>query len=83
VEPSRAAHKIVDILADNRILPSDWKFFIPIIIVQQARPVVANARNLADGITEAIEKYQIDLPDYMYASYEGSKDYQLELDWEQ
>lgn len=83
MEPSKVSSKIVDILADNRLLPADWKFVVPILIVQQPRPIVANARNLADGIIEAIQKYNIYIPDYKYASYEGSPDYQLELDWEQ
>lgn len=83
MEPGRAANKIADILSENRIYPADWRFFIPILIVQQPRPVVINARNLADGILEAIEKYDIKLPDYTIASYEGCKDYQLEFDWEQ
>ena len=83
MEPDRAAHKIVDILSDNRILPADWKWLIPIFIVQQPRPIVANARNLADGILEAIQKYDIHIPAYTYATYEGSKDYQLAFDWEE
>lgn len=82
MDSSRAAHKIVDTLSDNRILPADWKWLVPIIIVQQPRPIVINARNLADGILEAIEKYDIRLPDYTIASYEGCKDYQLEFDWQ-
>ena len=83
MEPDRAANKIIDILSENRILPAQWKFYIPIFIVQQPRPIVANARNLADGILEAIQKYDIHIPDYQYATYEGSKDYQLAFDWEE
>jgi len=82
MEPVRAAHKIIDILADNRILPADWKFVLPIYIVQQPRPIVANAMNLSHGILEGIIKYGIEIPDYKYAAYEGCKDYQLELDYE-
>ena len=81
MEPRRAAYKIIDILSDNRILPADWKWVLPIYIVRQPRPIVANAMNLSNGILEGIEKYGIDLPDYVHASYEGSKEYILEEDW--
>lgn len=83
VEATKASEKIVDIMSNNRILPADWRFFIPILIVQQSRPIVANARNFADGILMAIEKYGIEIPDYTWASHEHSKDYQLAMDWEQ
>ena len=83
MDPTKSAHKIIDVLSDNRILPADWKWLIPIFIVQQPRPIIINARNMADGILEAIEKYDIHLPDYTIASYEGSKDYQLAFDWEE
>lgn len=79
----RVANKISDILSDNRILPAEWKWYIPMMIVQQPRPIVVNARNLADGILEAIEKYDIYIPDFTIPSFEGSNEYQLELDWEQ
>lgn len=82
VEPSRAAYKIIDILADNRILPAQWKFYVPIFIVQQPRPVVANARNLAEGILEGIEKYDVDIPGWKYAMFEGSEDWGMDEDWD-
>lgn len=77
----QAANKIITVLSNNQILPADWKWVLPIYIVQQPRPVVANARNLAEGILEGIEKYQVDLPSWTYASFEGSRDYLMEEDW--
>lgn len=77
-DTSAAARRIITALADNRILPADWKFFIPIFIVQQPLPLVINARNLADGIHDGIQKYNIDIPSYRLATYEGSKDYLLD-----
>jgi hypothetical protein len=49
--------KIIKILSDNRAMPSEWKYHIPIYIVQQPIPIVMNAKYLADGINEAIELY--------------------------
>lgn len=61
-DPSSVGSRLSDILADNRILPSDWKYFIPFYIVQQPITIAINAKNLADGINEAIELYAIDIP---------------------
>jgi len=82
VEPTKAAYKIIDILADNRILPAQWKFYVPIFIVQQPRPVVSNARNLAEGILEGIDKYGVEIPPWKFASHEGSQDYGMDEDWQ-
>lgn len=51
------ADKLVKLLADNRVLPSEWKYHIPILVVQQPITVVINARHLAEGINEAIDLY--------------------------
>lgn len=55
------ADKISKILTDNRVLPAEWKYHIPIYIVQQPLTVVMNAKWLADGINEAIELYHPDI----------------------
>jgi len=55
--------KLIDLLSDSRILMSDWKYDIPTQIVQQDLPILANAKNLADGINYAIERYGLDLPE--------------------
>lgn len=57
--------KIINILSDNRAMPSEWKYHIPIYIVQQPLPIVMNAKYLADGINEAIELYHPDADFYM------------------
>lgn len=54
------ANKITKILGDNAPTPSEWKYAIPIFIAQSPMPVVRNAKNLADGINEAIAKYHPD-----------------------
>ena len=48
--------KLIDLLSDSRIHMSDWKYDIPTQIVQQDLPILANAKNLADGINYAIER---------------------------
>ncbi len=72
---ARIAYKIINILSDNRVLPADWKWMIPIYIVQQPLPIVMNAKNLVDGIQEAMEKYDVKIDPYRIATHEGSKDY--------
>lgn len=61
--------KLIDLLSDSRILMSDWKYDIPTQIVQQDLPVLANAKNLADGINYAIERYGLDLPEDVVIAY--------------
>lgn len=48
-------------------------------IVQQPIAVVANARNLADGIIEGIDKYGVQIPPHLYATYEGSEDWLIDI----
>ena len=50
IDSRKVGDKIVDILADNRAMPSEWKSIIPLYIVQQPITVVMNAKYLADGI---------------------------------
>lgn len=61
--------KLIDLLSDSRIHMSDWKYDIPTQIVQQDLPVLANAKNLADGINYAIERYGLDLPEDVVIAY--------------
>ena len=61
-DASSIGSRLSDLLSDNRILPSDWKYFIPFYIVQQPITIAINAKNLADGINEAIELYDIRIP---------------------
>lgn len=67
---SRAfGEKIIKVLSDNRAMPSEWKYSIPLYIVQQPITVVMNAKYLADGINEAIELYHPDT-DFYIPSYQ-------------
>jgi hypothetical protein len=78
VDSGRTSLKFVDLLTNNKILPSQWKFFIPLFIVQQPLPVVVNAKNLSDGIERAIQLYNVRIPDHLLATYDGSPDYLIE-----
>ena len=69
----KVAQKIIELLSDNRIHLSEWKYDIPMYIVQQDLPVVANAKNLADGIDYALDRYGIDLPEDIVIAYSQDK----------
>lgn len=77
IDGRKIADNIIKILTDNRVTPSEWKYVIPMLVVQQPLPVVLNAKNLADGINEAIEKYHPNLPNDRLAYDEKSTDYLL------
>lgn len=78
LDSGKIGERLSDILADNRVLPSDWKYFIPFYIAQQPISVVINAKNLADGINEAVELYGIVIPDDKIATDRYSKDYLID-----
>ena len=69
----KVAQKIIELMSDNRIHLSDWKYDIPMYIAQQDLPILANAKNLADGIDYAMERYGIDLPEDIVVAYSGDK----------
>ena len=69
----KVAQKIIELMSDNRIHLSEWKYDIPMYIVQQDLPVVANAKNLADGIEYALDRYAIDLPEDIVIAYSEDK----------
>ena len=79
VDHRTVAYKFIDQFANNRVFPSEWKWMIPMFIVQQPLPIVANARNLADGIIEGIEKYGVQIPGHLYATYEGSEEWLIDM----
>jgi hypothetical protein len=70
INTSQYAHKFIDLCAENRLFAEDWKFMIPLHIVQQPLAVVANAKNFADGIQYNIELHGVEIPSELLA-YEG------------
>jgi len=70
VNTSQYAEKFIKLFAENRLLAEDWKFILPMHIIQQPLAIVANAKNFADGIQYNIELYGTEIPDELLA-YEG------------
>jgi hypothetical protein len=70
INTSQYAHKFIDLFAENRLFPEDWKFMIPLHIVQQPLAIVANAKNFADGIQYNMELHGVEIPNELLA-YEG------------
>lgn len=58
----KLADKFIDLFADNRIYPSQWKYMIPLFIVQGPYPGIINAKNFADGIEYSIQLYDVTIP---------------------
>jgi hypothetical protein len=72
------ADKLIKIFSDNQVLPSEWKYAIPLFIAQSPLPVVINAKNFADGMQHNIELYGVDIPPQKLAQEPYSKDYLLD-----
>lgn len=78
VNSRSVAGKLEKIFSDNAVLPSEWKFAVPLHIVQMPLPLVINAKNFADGIQHNIELYGIDIPLERLAHDPYSQDYLLD-----
>ena len=74
----KIADKMVNLLSDNRVLPSEWKFGVPLFIINKPLPIIYNAKNLADGINYYIELNDVDIPADKLAFDPYSKDYLLD-----
>ena len=74
----KIADKIVKLLSDNTVLPSEWKYGIPHFIANKPLPIIYNAKNLADGIDYYIELHNIYIPPDKLAYDPYSKDYLLD-----
>ncbi len=74
----KIADKMVTLLSDNRILPSEWKFGVPLFIINKPLPIIYNAKNLADGIQYYIEVNNIMIPSDKLAYDPYSKDYLID-----
>ena len=72
----KIADKIVELLADGRISQADWRLSIPFYVTSHNKMIIANAKNLADGINQEIENKEIGIPkelilDYQTGHYNG------------
>ena len=77
INASKFSEKLVNVFSDNRVMPSEWRFAIPIYLVQQPLPVVINIKNFIDGMQENIEIYGVEIPPERLAFDPYSKDYLL------
>jgi hypothetical protein len=77
VNASKISDKLVNVFSDNRVMPSEWKFAVPIYLVQQPLPVVINIKNFIDGMQHNIELYGVEIPPDRLAHDPYSKDYLL------
>ncbi len=70
------ADKLVALLADGRISQSQWRLWIPMRLTDHNKMIIANAKNLADGINEVIADNEIGISkellfDYQTGTYNG------------
>ena len=71
------ASKLEKIFSDNLVLPSEWRYAIPLHIVQMPLPLVINAKNFADGVQHSIELYGVEIPPDKLPTDPYSQDYLL------
>lgn len=62
IPANKIAFKLIDLMADSRVLPSQWKFDIPKMLVYQNMTVLSNLKNFADGVEFNLSQYNIDIP---------------------
>jgi len=67
------SNKIVALLADGRISQADWRIWIPKRLTEHNKMIVANAKNLADGINEALENDEIEISKELLFDYQTGK----------
>lgn len=78
VNSRSVAAKLEKIFSDNLVLPSEWKYAVPLHIVQMPLPLVINAKNFADGLQYNVELYGVQIPPHSLAHDPYSQDYLIE-----
>jgi hypothetical protein len=68
------SNKIVALLADGRISQADWRLWIPRRITEHNKMIIANAKNLADGINEVIANEEIGISKELIFDYQTGKE---------
>lgn len=69
ISGEKIAKAIIKLLADSRISTTQWKFDISDHLTNEHMGIVANAKNLADGINYQLDRKGLDIPeDLMVAS---------------
>jgi hypothetical protein len=62
IKLERVAQKIIDLMADNRITLSDWKYTIPFYMSKQPDHILIIANNFAEGVKYQQERYGFEIP---------------------
>lgn len=70
----RLAEQLIKMLADNRVHPDQWRFWIPQHITEENLHIVANAKMLADGINESIAENSIGIPEPLYLKFNSGQE---------
>lgn len=65
----KVAEKIADMMSDSRLTLSDWKFVIPMYLLQEPDNVMIVSKNLADGIDYQMDRHGLDIPAEFVVSY--------------
>lgn len=69
VSSVKIAEQLIKLLANMNISATQWRFSIPDRITEEHMGVLANAKNLADGINYSLDRKGIDInPDLMVSS---------------
>jgi hypothetical protein len=74
---SSIANTIIKLLADNRISMTVWKYHVANHLTNENIGLVAQAKNLADGINYHIERKGLDIPEEMLLS---SSEWEVHID---
>ena len=75
ISGEKIARLIINVLSDSRISLNQWKFDIPDHLTNQHFGIVANAKNLADGINYQIERKGLDISDEILVVSRDKKEY--------
>lgn len=70
---NKIALKLIELFSDSRVLPAQWKFDIPMHLVQQQKQIVANVKNFADGVEYNLSKYNVDVNEEYIVAYKEDK----------
>lgn len=67
----KIAEQLIKLLSNMNVSSSQWKFAIPDRLTEEHLGILANAKNLADGINYQLDRKGIDIdPELMVSSSE-------------
>lgn len=75
ISGEKIARALIKILADSRISMNQWKFDIPDHLTDEHMGIIANAKNLADGINYQLDRKGLDIPEDIMVASREQKEY--------